>query len=170
MIQKCSLIAVLEVFFKEPTKMHFIREISREIKLAQTSVRNHVKELKKGNLIMEKEGKPFKGFVANRENEKFLFYKRAYNLYSLFELRNRIIGVLHPKAIIVFGSYSRGEDIEGSDVDVLILSKIDKKIPVKDIEKKLKKTINIMVVDSLDRLEKNMRKSASNGWVIYGGV
>ena len=76
MIQKCSYIKVLEVFFKEPTKIHFIREISKSISLAQTSVRNHIKELEKENLIIKKESRPFNGFVANRENEKFLFYKQ----------------------------------------------------------------------------------------------
>jgi len=35
MIQKCSLLKVLEVFFVEPTTIHFIRRISKEIKFRE---------------------------------------------------------------------------------------------------------------------------------------
>ena len=132
MIQKCSYIKVLEVFFKEPTKIHCIREISKSISLAQTSVRNHIKELEKENLIIKKESRPFNGFVANHENEKFLFYKQAYNLYSLFDVKNIIINKIAPKTLIFFGSYQRGEDIEWSDIDLLAVSKVKKEI---DLEK-----------------------------------
>ena len=52
MIQKSSELKVLEVFFKEPTNIHFIREIGRKIKLAPTSVKNNVKELLKMELIV----------------------------------------------------------------------------------------------------------------------
>ena len=77
MEQKCSLINVLKVFFIEPNTVHFIKEISRNINLAPTSVKNHIKTLLKENLIKTKQAKPFNGFIANRENDDFLFYKRV---------------------------------------------------------------------------------------------
>jgi DNA-binding MarR family transcriptional regulator len=47
MVQKCSLIKVSEVFFAEPTTTHFIKEISKKINLAPTSVRKNIKDLLK---------------------------------------------------------------------------------------------------------------------------
>lgn len=170
MIQKCSLIRVMGVFFREPTKIHFIREISREIGLAQTSVRNHLKELRNSRLIVNKESYPFDGYVADRDNEDFIFYKQAFNYYSLGELRKKIIDEVHPKAIVIFGSYSKGEDIESSDIDVLVVSKVRKKIDLKKIESKLGREINILFVKGLDDLDEAVRRNILNGWVIYGVI
>ena len=170
MIQKCSLLAVLEVFFKEPTTIHFIREIGRKINLAQTSVRNHIKELEKNNLIIEIKSKPFNGFIANRDNEGFIFYKQSYNFYSLYELKELLVKLVYPKAMIVFGSYARGEDTEESDIDIILLSKIKKEINLKKLEKSLNRKINVNFIDSLDKLDKSLKTNVLNGWVIYGGI
>ena len=89
MIQKCSKERILEVFFKEPTTIHFIREISRKINLAHTSVRKVIKDLEKADIIKKKESKPFTGYIANRENDIFIFMKRVYNLELFLEIKIR---------------------------------------------------------------------------------
>ena len=170
MIQKGSNVRVLEVFFREPTSIHFIREIGKKIKLAPTSVRNNMKEIEKMQLIEIKESKPFNGFVANRENEKFLFYKKVYNLYTLYELQEKLIESFHPRAIVVFGSYSRGEDVESSDIDLLILSKTKKEINLKEFERKLLRKINVIIVDSLNKFDKPIQKKIRNGFTLYGEI
>lgn len=169
MIQKCSLLRILEVFFIEPTTIHFIREIGKKIKLAPTSVRNNLRELLKLKLIIKKRSRPFDGFVANRENDTFLFYKRVYNLYTLNNLKEKLIDILHPNTIVVFGSYSLGEDVESSDIDVLIISKVKKEIDLLEIEKKFKRKINTIIIDDINKLDKNIQKKIFNGFVIYGG-
>ena len=55
MERECSYLKVLEVFFVEPTTIHFIKEISKKINLALTSVRNYIKDLMTRELI--KKGK-----------------------------------------------------------------------------------------------------------------
>ena len=170
MIQKSSTTRVLEVFFKEPTTIHFIREISRKIKLAPTSVKNIINELEGEGIIKQKESKPFDGYIANRDNEEFLFVKKNYNLYSLYELKKTIEESVHPNATVLFGSYSRGEDIETSDIDILILSKIKKQINIENIEKILSRKINIMIIDSLDKLDKNIREKIYNGIILSGEI
>lgn len=170
MMQKCSYIKVLSVFFKEPTKIHFIREIGRKISLAQTSVRKYIKEMEKEGLIEGKKAKPFDGFVANRENEEFISLKQVYNLYSLIELKKELIEKLGPKAIILFGSYQKGEDTEESDVDILVVSKVKKEVNLKKYEKETKRKIHLTFVDNLKKLGKNVRDNVKNGWVLYGRI
>ena len=118
MVQTCSYLKTLEVFFAEPTKIHFIKEISKKIGIAPTSIRNNIAQLNKDELIIPQESKPFNGYVANRDNEKFVFLKRVYNLYSLRKLKEYLEKNLFPKLAVVFGSYSIGEDIEDSDIDI----------------------------------------------------
>lgn len=168
MVQKCSNLKVLEVFFREPTTIHFIKEISRKIKLAHTSVRKIIKDLLKDELIIKKESKPFDGYVANRENSRFLFYKRVYNLYSLCNLVEKVGEEMCPRAIVLFGSYSLGEDVEGSDIDILLISKAKKELNLEKLEKTLMREINLMIVDNLKKLNKNIQKKVFNGIVLQG--
>ena len=63
-VQKCSLWNVAQVFFAEPTKTHHIKEISRRISLAHTSVKKHVIELVREGLIEEDMG------VFSRDTEQ----------------------------------------------------------------------------------------------------
>lgn len=169
MVQKCSYMKVLEVFFKEPTSIHFIKEISKKINLSPTSVRIYIEDLFKIGFIIKKESKPFDGYVANRENEDFLWVKFSYNLLSLKGLKDKISEELHPKTIILFGSYCLGEDVEESDIDILIISKTRREINLNMFEKYLNRKINLLFVDSLLRLDKKIRTKIING-VVLGGV
>lgn len=169
MEQKCSILSVLKIFFEEPINLHFIREISKKIKLAPTSVKNNIKELLKNDLIIKQESRPFNGYVANRENSEFIFYKKIYNIYSLKKLIEFLDKNFYPKLAVVFGSYSLGEDREDSDIDLLIVTKGKKNIDLKKFEKELKREINILMIDNLNKLEKQILNKVYNGFVICGG-
>lgn len=168
MIQKCSIIKVLEVFFIEPTTIHFIRGISKEIGLAPTSVKNHINELLRQELIVVKKSKPFNGYIANRENDNFIFYKKVYNLFSLKGLTDFLVSSYYPKLIVLYGSYSLGEDIEDSDIDLFTLTKTKTEKNPEKFEKKLKRKIHLFSAYSLDKLDKNLLKKVYNGIVLYG--
>ncbi len=168
MLQKSNYEKVMEIFFKEPTQAHFIREISKRIPLAQTSVKKYIMEIEKEGMIIKRKTFHFDGFLANRDNEKFLFYKRAYNLISLFEVQAEIARKIAPKAIILFGSYQRGEDIEESDIDLLVISKVRDEISLKKYEKDLLRNIHITFAVGLEKLDENIRENVKKGWVIYG--
>ena len=168
MIQKCNYLRVLEVFFIEPTMIHFIKEISKKIALAPVSVRNYIEDLENENLIRKKEAKPFNGFVANRESEKFTFYKKVYNIYTLRELTEFLVSEYYPKVIIVFGSYSRGEDVESSDIDLFLLSKSKKDVELKIFEKKLHREIHVIAVNDVKKLDNKLIKKIYGGVTLYG--
>lgn len=170
MIQKSSIEKVAEIFFQEPTKIHFIREIGKKADISQTPVRNSIKLLEKEGIIKKKKAEPFDGFIADRDDERFRFYKRAYNILSLLDLKDYIYSKIHPISIVLFGSYSRGEDIESSDIDILVISKAKKDISFLKYEKQLKRKINMMIIENLEELDKIMKKKVYNGIVLQGGI
>lgn len=164
-IQKCSLWKVARIFFIEPTKVHFIKEISRRISLSPTSVKLHVETLKKEGLIESVASEPFNGFRALRENPEFIFEKKISNLIELKD--SEIIEELkekYPKSIILFGSYSKGEDIESSDIDLFVDSNSFSP-NFEKFEKKLNKKIHIIFKKDANE---SLISSINQGIILFG--
>ncbi|MCX6747183.1 MAG: nucleotidyltransferase domain-containing protein [Candidatus Pacearchaeota archaeon] len=164
-IQKCSLWKVAEIFFEEPTKAHYIKEISRKINLAHTSVKVHINVLVKEDLIEETKTEIFKGYKAKRDSPEFIFHKKISNLISVKE--SGIIESLkehYPKSVILFGSYDKGEDIETSDLDIFVDSK-KFKVDTEKFEKYLKRGVHIIFKEEAG---KGLMESINQGTVLFG--
>ncbi len=164
MLQKCSVWKVASIFFIEPTKTHFLKEISKKINLAHTSVKKHILTLIDSGLI-EPSFSVFKGYKAKRENPDFIFYKKINNLIML--KNSGLIEELkehYPKSIILFGSYDKGEDIESSDIDIFINSK---KFPIKleKYEKYLSRKIHLIFAEEA---AKNIKENIKQGQILFG--
>jgi predicted nucleotidyltransferase len=164
-VQKCSLWNVAEIFFIEPTKVHFIKEISRKINLAPTSVKKHVQVLSQEGIIEEVKSEPFRGYKSKRENPEFIFHKKIANLILL--KNSRLIEKLkekYPKSIILFGSYDKGEDIESSDIDLFVDYKKIEFAP-KHFEECLKRKIHLIFKEEAN---KSLIKSINQGTILFG--
>ena len=170
MEHKCSQDKVFKIFVESPLKIHYIKEISRKISLAPTSVKNHLQNLERKKLIFRTKGERFFGFLANRDNQDFLFYKKIANIINIKEsgLLDFLINSIYPQAIVLYGSYFRGEDVESSDIDLLILTKNKKQIDVEKFEKILKRNIHIIVKKDLKKLPKSLCEEIINVLVLYG--
>ena len=72
--------------------------------------------------------------------------------------------------IILFGSYSRGEDTLNSDIDIAVIGRKDKKFDVSNFETILERNININFYDSFNKIHKNLKENIFNGIVLYGSV
>lgn len=169
-ILKSNIWKVFEVFVEEPMKIHYIKEISRKINLAHTSVIKYLENLKKEGLIIKQKGERFFGFKANRDDNNFLFYKRISNITQIKEsgLLDYLINSIYPQTIILYGSYFRGEDIERSDIDILIISKPQKKLDLEKFEKILKRKIHIIIEKDLKNIPKELKLEIINGLILYG--
>ncbi|MBI2564833.1 nucleotidyltransferase domain-containing protein [Candidatus Woesearchaeota archaeon] len=173
MLQKYSILMVLEVFFIEPSKEHYLMNISRTINIAHTSVKQNLIKLVKRGLInqeTQRKGKRnFPVYKANKDNKEFKRYKMIYNITSLLE--SRLIDFLEekiaPKAIILFGSYRRGEDLEDSDIDIFIEG-IEEKIDLKIFEKKLKRKIQLHFKKDFNTYPKELKNNIINGILLQG--
>jgi len=171
MLQKCSLFAVLRVFYREPTKWHYLLEISRKAHLAHTSVKQHLAVLVKENMInksSEKKGKRnFPIYTANRENHQFKQWKKISNQLQLVSLIKYLKDHFMPKCIVLFGSYQKGEDTEESDVDIFLECK-EEEIPLKKYEKMLQRKIQLHFQENFKNYPKELKNNIINGTVMQG--
>ena len=165
-LQKCSLWKVAEVFFVEPTKIHFIKEISRKINLAHTSVKNHLKNLIELGLIIPVMSEIYPGYKSNRENPDFIFYKKLNNIIQLRESGlTEFLKEKYPKSIILFGSYDKGEDIEESDIDIFLDTKKFSIPKINKFEKTLNRKLHILFKEDISN---SLKESINQGTILFG--
>lgn len=173
MLQKSNTSRVEEVFFISPTKEHYLMDISRNVKLAHTSVKRNLKKLVRDGLIkelLEKRGKrKFPIYKANLGSKLYKIHKIVYNFSSLFQsgLIEFIEGKLSPKSIVLFGSFQRGEDTENSDIDLFVECK-KKDLDFSDFEKKLKRKVEIHFNEDFTSYSKELKNNIINGVILSG--
>jgi len=162
---------IQEHFFINPTTKMRVRQIERELKLPLPSVIRYCKELKEEKILKIEEISKVRFYSADRSSKEFLLEKKLYNIRSTTKLAEFIIKEFDNPAIVLFGSYSKGEDTENSDVDLYIQTPIkDLKLPLK-FEKELKRKIQAFTYPNINKLEnKNLANNILNGIVLNGFI
>jgi len=168
MIQDYTAYRVLRLFFDYPTRHFQLREICRILKLGMPSVTNHVKRLEKEGFVKKEKTGVYESYVASK-NELFKVYKRNDALLRLHEsgLVDFLSDRFTPDAIVLFGSASRGEDVEESDIDLLIIAK-EQPIDLKKFENALKRKISLEFEQKVSDMPKDLMNNIINGIVVHG--
>ncbi len=159
-------------FLCNPTREIHLRGLARLLNMSPPGITKASKTLAKENIVLLRRDKEKKlvFLKANREHADFLSYKRSFNLHQLH--KSGLISCLieqyrKPEAIILFGSYARGEDTEESDIDIAILTKSSITPPLGIFEKKLSRKIKIITL-CREKIEKEFWNTLANGIVLYG--
>ena len=161
---------VTEFFLQNPTREAHLRELARKTGISFPWVRKLVYGLAKEGLLLRKKEHGLVLIKANRDNRLFRAFKQSYNLLSLHTsgLVSKLDEEFHrPQAIVLFGSYSKGEDIETSDIDIAVISNKDYSADLSGFEKKLQRSIKIQVLPR-ERIEREFWNTLANGIVLSG--
>ena len=158
-----------------------LRGVARLLKVSPTAVSNAIQGLEKDGLIKVEKSKTMNltSIEFNRDNQRAIELKRTENLKLIYEsglaefLEDKFTGC----AIILFGSYSRGEDVwtnekEGhkSDIDIAIVGTRGKEIGLTNFDKLLERTISINFYKSWGEIHKHLKNNILNGVILSGGV
>lgn len=173
MLQKSNTIKIASIFFLESNKEHYLKQVSRKSKLAHTSVKKILDELKKQGIIKEKTytkgSRKFPVYFADTQNKKYLENKKILNLHNIYisgiieYLNNKIM----PSVIVLFGSYLRAEDTENSDIDLFIESK-EENLDLHKFEKKLGRKIQCHFKENFNDYNPEIKNNIINGHVLSG--
>lgn len=108
----------------------------------------------------------------NRENHKVMQLKKVDNLKQTYEsgLADFLEKEFAGGTIILFGSYSKGEDTMNSDVDIAVIGRKEKSVELKIFKEKLEREIVVNFYDSFKDIHKNLKENLFNGVVIAGSV
>ena len=150
------------------------RAIARALKVSPPAVMKSLPKLEKESLIkliQDKDSKRW-SIELNQDNYKVMQLKRVDNLKLIYEsgLADYLEKEFAGATIILFGSYSRGEDTNRSDIDIAIIGRKDKLINLETFESFLERKINLNFYDSFKEIHKNLKENLLNGIILFGGV
>lgn len=158
-----------------------IRSLARLLKVSPTAVSKSLLELKKEDSIKLEKSKTMNliSIEFNRDNDKLINLKRVENLRMLYEsgLDKFLENNFPACTIILFGSYSKGEDIwfgetddRSSDIDIAIIGTKGKEIDLTEFNKMLERVISINFYKSWDNIHKYLKNNILNGIILSGSV
>jgi predicted nucleotidyltransferase len=159
MVEKNSTQLVARYFFTHPTTEIHLRALTRAVGKSMPVILAAVRKL---SLTTVK---------ANAENPLFVQLKRVHNLERLYEtgLVDQLRKAFDCQAMVCFGSYSRGDDFEQSDVDIALVGAKQKSIDLSPFESKLKRQISLHFVTKA-QVSKEFWHNLANGLVLEGAL
>ncbi|MBT3464049.1 nucleotidyltransferase domain-containing protein [archaeon] len=143
------------------------RRISILLKVSPTAVSKSLIKLKNHKIIQLEKDKFSKilSISLNFENPKVQYLKRIENIKMIYEseLAEFLYESFPGSRIILFGSYSRGEDTITSDVDIAIVKSKEKNINLIKYEEMLERKINLNFYKDLNKLDINLKANIERG-------
>lgn len=163
---------VMRLFFDYPMERYHIREIARLTGVHPNSVIDAVKKLERIHLVKSRKKRNVVEVYANAESRDFIFRKRIFNIEKIYSsgLIAEIVKLFNPELISLIGSYSRGEDIERSDVDIVIVCKNEKEVlDLSKYETALSRSIHL-IKTGYNKMSDEFYTNLINGIVLYGYI
>ena len=148
------------------------REVAKILNVSPTAVSNSTKKLKDSNLIKIEKTKTINFISFNRDEQKAMDLKRGENMKNIYlsGLSDYLEKELAGATVILFGSYSNGEDTNTSDIDIAVIERKDKMLELEKYEKTLNRKINVNFYDSWKKIHENLKNNILNGILLHGGV
>jgi len=162
---------ILKEIFSKPTYKFHIRELAKLTSLNPNTIINLSENLIKEGILLKIKRKHLTEIYLNFENPKTVIKKKMFNLSQIYDsgLVKFLAEKYEPEAISVIGSYSRGSDIENSDIDIVVISKKRELINLTCYEKILNRKIHLLPLNYKD-MSDEFYINFINGIVLYGAI
>ncbi|MAH07432.1 hypothetical protein CMI38_04245 [Candidatus Pacearchaeota archaeon] len=172
---------ILRYLFAKTDITFNARTLAIKLNKTQAGIIKALPLLEKENLIKIKKDKESKrwSISLNKDNQKSINLKRIENLRIIYEsnLAEYLRETFPGTTIILFGSYSRGEDIwtdnengHQSDIDITIIGTKQKNINLSRFEKIIERKISINFYKSFKEIHKNLKENILAGILISGNI
>jgi predicted nucleotidyltransferase len=167
---------IADVLFMYPEKEFSLSDLAKEAGVAKANIGNILAEFQDAGLItIEKLSKIWR-IKANQANWLYIKSKIIYNLNFIY--RSGLVEFLvdyfkNPKAIILFGSFRKGEDLSSSDIDIAIESNETKEYQttglreLSEFESIIGRKIQIHLFNR-EGIDINLFNNIANGILLWG--
>lgn len=166
---------LMEVFYGYPEREFSLSELAKKAGVAKPHIGSLLEDLRKSGFIEIVKLSNIWRIRANRTSWLFIRAKIAYNLNSI--CLTGLIEYLaekyqNPRAIVLFGSFRKGEDISSSDIDIAVETdggnyRTERLPELDSLEKQIGRSIQIHLFSRVD-VDINVFNSIANGIVLAG--
>ncbi len=150
------------------------RDLARNLKVSQTAISKALPSLEELDYIKVQKNKISKRLSINLNTENPLIngLKRSENLKIFYEsgLADFLSDNLPGCTIILFGSYSWGDDTINSDIDIAVIGTKKRDLKIERFERILKKKIILQFYPDFKDIHKHLKENLFNGILISGGI
>ncbi len=167
---------IIGILFKYPEKEFSLSDLAKEAEVSKANIGGILEEFQEAGLIsIEKLSKIWR-IKANQTNWFYIRSKIIYNLSFVYNsgLVEFLIDYFkNPQAIILFGSFRKGEDLSNSDIDIAIESNEFKEYQImglrelSEFEKGINRKIQIHLFNR-EKIDINLFNNVANGISLWG--
>ena len=157
---------LLAIFFLSPKSRFYVRELERKTGENISAVRRELGILEKAGLLLSERKGNMAYYFAN---EKAPIFSEVRGIMLKTEglgdaIRGALSGQKGMRFAFIYGSYARGEERAGSDIDLMIIGRISPQQivgKIREAEKKIGREINYSIYP-----EGEFRKAKGMGFII----
>ncbi|HJX50473.1 MAG TPA: nucleotidyltransferase domain-containing protein [Candidatus Nanoarchaeia archaeon] len=162
---------ILKEIFSKPTYKFHIRELAKITNLNPNTIINITESLVKEDILIQEKKKHITEISFNFDNPKAVIRKRLSNIEQLYSsgLIEHLTSKLNPELISAIGSYSKGEDIEKSDIDIVIIADKEEYPDLSRYEKSINRKIHL-IITHYKKMSDEFYTNLINGLILYGYI
>ncbi|MBS3170957.1 nucleotidyltransferase domain-containing protein [Candidatus Woesearchaeota archaeon] len=162
----------LEPFFNDCYRRINVREYARIMNISPPTASSLLNSYNKQNILKIEKDKGYHLYSANQNSWIFIDLSRMYwkKILEKIKFLEQLEKDFKLSTIILFGSTSKGEITNKSDLDIAIFTPSNPKIDYSIFENKLKRKIQIFRFNSIDEIKnKDLQKNILSSYIIKGG-
>ena len=153
---------ILEFFYENPSIKLSVREISARLKISRSTVQDNLKLLKNSGIIS----------IENQWVDSWSNRLKKTNYYIEKIAKSGLIDYLEKElaasAIILFGSFRKGESEQSSDIDIFVECAKEKELDLTKYEKYLGHKIQLFMKPKITLLPNRLLNNVVNGIKLKG--
>ncbi|MEW5955967.1 MAG: nucleotidyltransferase domain-containing protein [Candidatus Micrarchaeota archaeon] len=138
---------VIEFFLRRPTAEAYAEKLRQEIKISRKSLLDSLAKLEGEGLLVAKRIGRVKAYSLNRGRP---LVKQLKTLATVSELLPELEGLAGEAEVYLFGSAARGEDTETSDVDLLVIGRVERSKVARILGGAMRERIKPVVMTALE--------------------
>lgn len=163
-----NIINNIKPFIEDCYRRINVREYSRLMKISPPTASKILSEFNREELLLIEKNRNYIFYYANKNNKIFTDLSRIYWRIKLNSLINFLDNNLTNPTIILFGSLSKSETKEDSDIDICIIGH-KKELTIKNFENNLKRKIQLFFFNSIEDIKnKELANNIINGYILKG--
>lgn len=161
-----AIINSLEPFFEDCYNELGVREFSRLVGVTPPTASKLLKESESEGLLKSRKERGYFLFRAERESLNLKDLSRIYWRQKLKALIKEIGEQMPDSQIILFGSLSKLEAKKDSDIDIAVISLLNKTLNIDKFRKLYNREIQIFYFRSQNKISPNLKEGILGGFIL----